>query len=409
MIQIKACPSSYILSRDNLDLIIQYLKTQENDHELRSLIRSLEDSLKNKDSPETTVTVSVFENIFNNYHGISTHQHTLALKAGSNKWESAEHIDGEVEVILPDIEKTYFMEQQEIEFRKRKIEEQEGLRRRYIGLVIGGLKISMSIFHYVLSIPVFLSSEAARHIGLNAVGTTNRADPSSKFETGEHDDDEVTILLQGKPAPNNSLTLPNGIQLTYGEIIAFAGDFYGIPESPICEEVNGTSYKSRFMDAFNTLGRGDVASIRNELIQIRHILMIEKNSVATVLGHGDPSIPTVLEKNKTYNQPSDVYQQHGLWFTIQYDTILGGKWSLGIPLKFGRMMKLAENNPDHFQPYSKKVWETGHLLALQKAEDARMIFRARREEAVLLLNEAYAISAFSCHFLTDSFAAGHIR
>ena len=98
-----------------------------------------------------------------------------------------------------------------------------------------------------------------------------------------------------------------------------------------------------------------------------------------------------------------------MWFTIQYDTILGGSWLGGIPVKLGRMMMLAENNPDHFQPYSKKVWEAGQNIAIQKAEEAKLVFRASREEGLQLLNEAYAISAFSCHFLTDSFSAGHIR
>ncbi|XP_063678468.1 uncharacterized protein LOC134814301 [Bolinopsis microptera] len=301
--------------------------------------------------------------------------------------------------MLPDLEK---IEEQELR-RKLFYEEDQEAKRKSPRLVSAGISGLFGLFGTTSGGIVF----GGRVFGDNSV---NEIPGQEYFETGEHDDEEVTLKILGKIAPDkNLLILPNGIKLTYGEIIGFAGDFYGIPEWPICAEVNGTSYKSRFMDAFNTLGRGDVSSIRKELSQIQHILMIEKNSVATVLGQGDPSIPTVLDKNKTYNQPSDVYRHHGLWFTIQYDTILGGYWVNGIPVKFGRMMKLAENNPDHFQPYSRKVWEAGHRIALQKAEEARLVFRARREEAMGLLNEAYAISAFSCHFLTDSFSAGHIR
>ena len=388
------CQPNQVLSRDNLNHIIKYLKKQGNESDLGGLVNSLEEGLKNEDSQNTTVS-SVTSN--DHYHRNSTHHHSIALKTGSSKFEAGEHDDGEVKVLLPDL-----VEIEEHELRRKRFYERKSPR-----LVSAGVSGLFGVFGItdhggILCGGKVFGGNSANEIPINEL-----------FETGEHDDEEVTLKILGKSAPDkNLLILPNGIKLTYGEIIGFAGDFYGIPEWPICEEVNGTSYKSRFMDAFNTLGRGDVCSIRKELTQIQHILTIEKNSVATVLGHGDPSIPTVLDKNKTYNQPSDVYRHHGLWFTIQYDTILGGSWVNGIPVKFGRMMKLAENNPDHFQPYSRKVWEAGHRIALQKAEEARLVFRARRErreEAMGLLNEAYAISAFSCHFLTDSFSAGHIR
>ena len=372
-------PTSYVLSRENSEKIVGYFKRQQNVQVLENLISSLEASVRRKGVPESHREAE-------DYHGGAVYHTSRVFQGGAVGWEGGEHEDDEVDLPLPDLKER----SRGKEWKKDRQKQKGEAERRY--------RIEGEVKTAAVGLYPTLPTITQDIKGPKGV---------SFFESGEHDDEEVTV--QGKIADKNVLTLPNGIQLAYGEIIAFAGDFYGIPEMPICEEKSGTSYESRFMDAFDTLGRGDLTTINKELSQIREILKIEKNSVATVLGRGDPSIPTVLDEDKAYNQPSDVYKHHGLWFTIQYDTILGGRWVKGVPLKFGRMMKLAENNPDHFQPYSRKVWEVGHKIALRKAEEAKLIFKAKREEAVNLLHEAYAISAFSCHFLTDSFAAGHIR
>ena len=418
----KPDPSTYQLSQDNLSSIICYLKKEENNSDLEGLISHLESGLKNGNFLKTSVSKKTSYNYSNN-HRIWKNRCSLALKVGSSKWEGGEHDDDEVEVPFPNLKEIEKREQKKMERHREmerrreldrlRLEEEARFREKsrkareaqaklhekieemgFFGVFVAGAALMTG--NLQLGVPDY---DYRYNFGVPVMST---------FESGEHDDEEVTVLRSTRPS-NNILTLPNGIQLTYGEIIAFAGDFYGIPENPICVGTSGTSYESRFMDAFNTLARGDFATVQGELQKIRKILKIEKNSVATVLGRGDPSIPTVLEKDKSYNQPSDVYKYHGLWFTIQYDTILGGHWVNGVPVRFGRMMKLAENNPDHFQPYSRQVWETGQRLALEKAEEASIIFRASREEGEKMLHEAYAISAFSCHFLTDSFAAGHIR
>ena len=227
------------------------------------------------------------------------------------------------------------------------------------------------------------------------------------WNAAEHDDTKVKLHFPCG-ITGDMLTLPNGLQVPYGQIIALGGDFYGAPEQPICE---GDNSEERFMMAFNTLGRGDGEAIGRELKQIQQILLIEKNSLDTVMGKGDPSLPTILDRTKhTYLEPSDVYKYHNEWFNCRYDTIMGGHWVAGFPIKMGRMLRLAEHNYDHFQPYSRKVWEVGHEIALKKAEEARVVYKNTcKEKGELLLHEAYAISAFSCHFLTDSCAAGHVR
>ena len=422
---------TFRLANQELDNIINHLKKRD-DADLNSLITSLNESRNNDDQDDTSIN-KVQNNDDKNCQNEKYWDYDQPLPQRSAMWEGGEHDDSDVEVPVPHLEKIERKEKVEKERketerwrREREEREREKMRRKIESQRRVG-EIAASLFTNVvnvggLGIPgalglidsdvlegrnisgSFTDKEEISGRFNRTRGLHPRLDTNSYFESGEHDDEEVKTILK-----NNMLTLANGIQLTYGEIIAFAGDFYGIPDIPICQEKDGTTWETRFVSAFDTLGRGDANTIRKELKQIKEILAIEKNSVATVMGKGDPSIPTVLEKDKTYNQPSDVYKYHGLWFTIQYDTILGGTWVGGKPIIFGRMMKLAANNPDHFQTYSREVWRVGHRIALRKADEARLVFRQRREDGVRLLQEAYAISAFSCHFLTDSFAAGHIR
>ena len=90
----------------------------------------------------------------------------------------------------------------------------------------------------------------------------------------------------------------------------------------------------------------------------------------------------------------------------EWDKITGGKWLIGIPMKHGRMLKLAAHNLDHFLPYAKDAYLTGHQLAMEKAREAG---KHGGEESKRLLHEAFSLDRFASLFLTDSFASGHIR
>ena len=67
---------------------------------------------------------------------------------------------------------------------------------------------------------------------------------------------------------------------------------------------------------------------------------------------------------------------------------------------------MAANNHDHFLPYAKDAYLTGHQLAMEKAKEAG---KHGGKESKHLLHEAFSLDGFACHFLTDSFASGHIR
>ena len=90
-----------------------------------------------------------------------------------------------------------------------------------------------------------------------------------------------------------------------------------------------------------------------------------------------------------------------------WDRATGGVWAGELPVVFGRMLRLAAENYDHFQPQSNKAYLVGHQLAVEKARDAANETDSETKKSKLM--EAYSMDAFAGHFLTDSFSGGHIR
>jgi len=187
--------------------------------------------------------------------------------------------------------------------------------------------------------------------------------------------------IELRQAELKHLQLPNGVEMAFGQIIALAGDFYGIPKQPIIDPSKGTNQadsdrQQRFLAAYNSLARAPKDKLQKEL-----------NKLITALDKESKTGTSIA--NKTWDQ------------------ITGGKWLGGLPIKHGRMLKLAQNNFDHFLPYAKDAYLVGHLLALNKAKDANEY--AGNEISKSLFHEALSLDAFACHFLTDSFSSGHIR
>ena len=180
-----------------------------------------------------------------------------------------------------------------------------------------------------------------------------------------------------------ALTLPNSVKIGFQQIIALAGDFYGLPKQPIIadpskgqEEDSGR--QQRFRDAYNTLARAPKDELLEELDKLLGTL--EKES----------------KNGKAFHSK--------MW-----DEITGGKWLSPLPMKGGRMLQLAENNHDHFHPHAKDAYLTGHQLAIDKAREAGYYRGGDEDKRKRLLHEALSLDAFALHFLTDSFASGHIR
>lgn len=179
------------------------------------------------------------------------------------------------------------------------------------------------------------------------------------------------------------LTLPNGVEIEFQQIIALAGDFYGLAKQPIIDPSKGqdeedSGRQQRFRDAYNTLARAPKDELMEDLDKL--LATLEKES----------------ENGKTIDAKT-------------WDEITGGKWLGPLPVKEGRMLQLAENNHDHFLPHAKDAYLTGHQLAIDKAREAGYHRGGNEDERKRLLHEAFSLDAFACHFLTDSFASGHIR
>jgi hypothetical protein len=193
--------------------------------------------------------------------------------------------------------------------------------------------------------------------------------------------DTIEIKLEGI---NSTLTLPNGIQLTFGQIIALAGDYFAGDE-PIISVKKSVKKKSedrkrklestareRFMEAYATLALTPREKI--EKLVSRLAKMIEEDK--EVRKHED-------EDNGNF---------HG-----------NMEWTVA---SRGKMLSLAAKNFDHFQPQAEKAYLVGHRLAIETAQKGAEKTGAEKKKKLM---EALCIDAFACHFLTDCFSAGHIR
>jgi len=195
----------------------------------------------------------------------------------------------------------------------------------------------------------------------------------------EHE--EIGKIIRFEMDELRVLELPNGVVIKFEQIIALAGDFYGLPKQPIIDpfkEGEDSGRHQRFVDAYDTLARAPKDELQKELDKLLDTLKKE------------------CEEGKSIDAKT-------------WDEVTGGKWLGGLPMKQGRMLQLAENNHDHFLPYAKDAYLAGHQLAINKAREAGEYQEDDEDTEKLLLHEAFSMDAFACHFLTDSFASGHIR
>lgn len=174
-------------------------------------------------------------------------------------------------------------------------------------------------------------------------------------------------------ASSHKFRLPNGLALTYGQINALAGDFYGT-HNPISDGKSDGDRSTRFLLAYDTLAKGGPRQPK-EANDILAVLQAEVDAVnIALMNHQDPSV--------AYSNLPDA--------SLKLEEITSGRSD--IPSYLG----LARINWDHFGDDARTVYNTGHALAIQKAMDGD-------------LEGAYALNAFADHFLEDSFSSGHLR
>jgi hypothetical protein len=162
--------------------------------------------------------------------------------------------------------------------------------------------------------------------------------------------------------------------LTYGQIVALGGDFYGTPDQT---PISDTGSVQSFTDAFNTLANAN----EQELNSILGILAKEQQAIADAVKAG--------------KQPSAAFEALGDSLSFQWQTATNERY-----------LKLAKRNLDHFWPDAQTAYKAGHLAARQAAASASTFDPGTAFDGLV---RAYAMNAFADHFLSDMFSAGHLR
>lgn len=217
--------------------------------------------------------------------------------------------------------------------------------------------------------------------------------PQLRFEGGEHTAIGDTTLLRfvkdapAIPAAQVELHLPNGLALTYGQVVALGGDFYGIPDQPVSEGATPAERIQRFANAFNSLAMLPAANA-----EAKQILAVMQKEIAAV--------NQAIREGK---QPHEVYDALGDTLSEEWNKITGGGSFVSALFPLGRYLKLAANNTDHFAEGALAAYIAGHTVAVQQA----VLAKSSGDEKQLEI--AYAMNAFADHYLTDLFSAGHLR
>ena len=209
----------------------------------------------------------------------------------------------------------------------------------------------------------------------------------------------------------------NFLRLSAGEWVALGGDFYGVPDQPIALEVRHDETtglqlrpiedleerKPRFEAAYQTLA--GIAELTgqayHEAKATQHKLLQgierEREIVETAQKRGD----SVKEALIVHASELDKY--YGLATMVNNDI-----WR-HLPFGYVRSayVALAQYNFDHFGKEAERAYEAGHAVALATAAAAHGI--EDKESRARLLVRALTQELFACHFLTDLFAAGHMR
>lgn len=245
----------------------------------------------------------------------------------------------------------------------------------------------------LLVLRVEVQGSDAHQPSTSATGNTLKGKPQLRFEGGEHTAiGDNTLLRFVKDAPaivasQVELHLPNGLALTYGQVVALGGDFYGIPDKPISEGATAADRVQRFTEAFNSLAVLPASNVEAKLI----LAVMQKE------------IAAVKQAIKEGKQPHEAYDALGDTLSEEWNKITGGGSFVSALYPLGRYLKLAANNADHFAEWALLAYIAGHTAALQQA----LIAHNTGDDQSLEL--AYAMNAFADHYLTDLFSAGHLR
>jgi len=227
----------------------------------------------------------------------------------------------------------------------------------------------------------------------------------SEFASLEHKNmgDLVQLHLAFRNSDNGliKLTLSNGIKVTYGEIVMYAGDMFGNPSKSIssCAVQNRMECFRAQFEAMAIEGNVKDGRCLNPINQAKSIKLYMKQ------------VEKELDESRKEGLADWVYyDQNDLELSKKMNTLTCGGSFISSFIPYGNYIKLAQVNFDHFAPDSLVAYKVGHRYALETA--VKGFDKAKNghvDEANKLLEMAYAQNAFANHYLSDSFSAGHMR
>ncbi|MFN7096277.1 MAG: hypothetical protein ACK4PR_01765, partial [Gammaproteobacteria bacterium] len=250
--------------------------------------------------------------------------------------------------------------------------------------IIGGFEFSASsgIAPAVINPPSLQPSEPKAE---------SLADENDKFASFDHigighDGFQAFLKLAVGISPHllprynvntEKLTLSTGLQITPGQIVALAGDFFGVADKPISDGVGLDQRKERFGHAYDKLAKATQEEINKILAAIKPEFDALKKSAETQRPLEETLKPQAgpadLTATKRYCEASPLYYE------------------------------LLMNNFDHFENDALLAFEAGYEAAIDDA------LTAYKKSDVNLFADALAKLLFACHFVSDYLASGHTR
>ncbi|STX28858.1 phospholipase C [Legionella beliardensis] len=215
------------------------------------------------------------------------------------------------------------------------------------------------------------------------------------FGNLEHRELGDFIALKGLQNPHTKLTLPNHLQLTYGEIVMLAGDLFGNPKYPV-SSCPLSSPSDCFDAQFNALASSPIKETAEQVNKLK--IFFDEIDIQ------------LQQARKQGRSDWDFYRENSSAMSKKLNRLTGGGSFISDYIPFGQYILLAQANFDHFVPDSLVAYQVGHKRALQTALTAHQLFLDNKlQQADETLQLAYAQNAFANHYLTDSLSAGHMR
>lgn len=211
--------------------------------------------------------------------------------------------------------------------------------------------------------------------------------------------------------------------LSFGEIVALAGDYIGNPEPTLGLPKNILSSYG-----ISTISDQSVGKNINRFDQSAQFLIESIWSIRSFDYEIEPLNKSPFFKSDNLTNMRSLFKQEFKDFSaLLSQTSIEGLHKESARAHGGLFSKAKANvnpfsgsgkspfyqallakNTDHFGEDAKRSYLAGHIAAIREATTA---FNKRDNPSAFKyhLNRAYIFEAFACHFLSDLFSAGHIR